>query len=172
MSSLWGWRYRMFSLEAHTQRCCCESPFQFVWFLLKKWPNLRCSNLVFGGRSFTQCMNATFTRHHQCVVCINKAFYASHRSYIADIMDDVDVLLLPRLRSVSLQRRSWRRILQKVCWLSVNVSDLISFRPLVWMTWRICLGVMGASEKFSRTWKHMKPLRLTPLKQQARLTVV
>lgn len=27
----------------------------------------------------------------------------------------------------------------------------ISFRPLVWMTWRICLGVMGASEKFSKT---------------------
>lgn len=27
----------------------------------------------------------------------------------------------------------------------------ISFSPLVWMTWRICLGVMGASEKFSNT---------------------
>lgn len=27
----------------------------------------------------------------------------------------------------------------------------ISFSPLVWMTWRICLGVIGASEKFSNT---------------------
>lgn len=30
-------------------------------------------------------------------------------------------------------------------------TDLISLSPFVWMTWRICLGVIGASEKFSRT---------------------
>lgn len=38
----------------------------------------------------------------------------------------------------------------RVC-AHVRVSDLISFSPLVWITCRICLGVMGASEKFSKT---------------------
>lgn len=54
----------------------------------------------------------------------------------------------------------------------VCVSDRISFSPLVWMTWRICLGVIGASEKFSKTWKTStwfsshKPTNTFPLVKQ------
>lgn len=59
------------------------------------------------------------------------------------------------------QRKSVRAgVLFCVCVCVCACSDLISFSPLVWITCRICLGVMGASEKFSKTWRRKRWLKI------------